>query len=204
MQLCITGAMPWREAGASSFVVSTFFEHIYGAGAARIATVAVLWIAFASLFALTLGYSRIPYAAALDGNFFRVFGRLHPRKNFPYVSLLALGAAGALFSVLFRLADVISAILATRLLVQFIGQAVGLMRIHRHWAAERLPFKMKFYPWPVILTVCGWGALFVAAGTRFMLGGVIVIGAGAAAFVVRAVVQKEWPFAESIAHSRTS
>jgi amino acid transporter len=204
MQLSVTGVLPWREAAVSPFVVSTFFEHLYGVHAARIATVLVLWVAFASLFALILGYSRIPYAAALDGNFFRVFARLHPKKHFPYVSLLALGAAGAIFSVLFRLVDVISAILATRLLVQFIGQAIGLLRLHRHWPSARLPFKMKFYPWPVVLTVCGWGALFVAAGPRFMLGGVVVIGTGLAAFLLRAAYQKQWPFTESAGQSQAS
>jgi fructoselysine transporter len=204
MQLSVTGALPWRDAAASPFVVSTFFEHLYGAHAARIATVMVLWVAFASLFALTLGYSRIPYAAALDGNFFRVFARLHPKKHFPYVSLLALGVAGAIFSVLFRLADVISAILATRLLVQFIGQAVGLIGLHRRWPSARLPFKMKFYPWPVVLTICGWCALFVAAGPMFMLGGAVVIGTGAGAFLLRAAYQKQWPFMESAEQGETS
>ena len=54
------------------------------------ATVLILWIAFSSLFAVLLGYSRIPYAAAIDGTFFKVFGKVHPTKHFPYVSLLSL------------------------------------------------------------------------------------------------------------------
>jgi fructoselysine transporter len=195
MELSITGVLPWREAAASQFVVSAFFERIYGVAAARWATVLVLWVAFASVFALTLGYSRIPYAAARDGNFFRIFARLHPKKHFPNISLLALGTLGFIFSLLFRLRDVITAILATRLLVQFIGQAIGLLRLHRRWPSERLPFKMKFYPWPVVLTVCGWAALFLALGLKFVLGGIAVIGLGITAFLVRAARQAEWPFA---------
>jgi fructoselysine transporter len=196
MQISVTGVLPWREAASSQFLVSTFFERLYGLRAARFATLLVLWVAFASLFALILGYSRIPYAAARDGNFFAAFARLHPTKHFPYVSLLVLGALGLVFSLLFRLRDVIAAILATRLLVQFIGQAVGLMRLHHRWPSARLPFKMRFYPWPVLLTVLGWAALFVALGWRFALGGIGVIGLGAAAFLFRAAKQNEWPFAE--------
>ena len=196
MQISVTGVLPWREAASSQFLVSTFFERLYGLRAARFATLLVLWVAFASLFALILGYSRIPYAAARDGNFFSVFGRLHPRKHFPHVSLLALGALGLIFSLFFRLRDVIAAILATRLLVQFMGQAVGLMRLHRRWPSARLPFKMKFYPWPVLLTLLGWAALFVALGWKFTLGGIGVIVLGTGAFLLRAAKQDEWPFVE--------
>ena len=46
-------------------------------------TALLLWIAFSSVFSLLLGYSRIPYAAAMDGNFFRVFARLHPEEPLP-------------------------------------------------------------------------------------------------------------------------
>src|SRR5262249_10513608 len=97
INLSITGVVPWREfvpASArpeSDFIVSIFMEKIYGGRVAGIFTAMVLWTAFGSVFALLLGYSRIPYAAAIDGNFFRVFGRLHKKKNFPHVSLLVVG-----------------------------------------------------------------------------------------------------------------
>ena len=105
----------------------------------------VLWIAFASIFASLLGYSRVPYAAALDGSFFSIFSRVHRQKKFPHVSLLFLGAVAFVSSLLFRLSTVIAAILATRLLVQFIGQAIGLILLHRRWPPERFPFKMWLY-----------------------------------------------------------
>ena len=52
----------------------------------------VLWTAFGSVFALLLGYSRVPYAAARDGYFFAPFARLHPTGGFPALSLIVLGA----------------------------------------------------------------------------------------------------------------
>ena len=89
INLSIIGVVPWREfvpADAhpqSEFIVSIFMERLYGPRVATVFTLLILWTAFGSVFALLLGYSRIPYAAAQDGWFFRVFGRLHPTKRFP-------------------------------------------------------------------------------------------------------------------------
>src|SRR5262249_3633193 len=129
-----------------------------------IATILVLWIAFASLFAVVLGYSRVPYAAAADGHFFPVFAALHPTKMFPYVSLLFIGALGFLFSMMFRLQDVISAILAMRILVQFVGQSLGVVLLRKRNGSASLPFKMWLYPLPVIFSILIW--LFVFYSTR--------------------------------------
>ncbi|MFZ0924253.1 MAG: APC family permease [Candidatus Acidiferrales bacterium] len=196
MQTCVLGVVPWQEAQHSQFIVSTFFQRIYGTQIARFATVLILWIAFASLFSLTLGYSRIPYAAALDGNFFSVFGRVHPTKRFPYVSLLALCAVAFVFSLLFRLETVIAAIAAMRILVQFVGQAVGVILLRRRWPRERLPFRMWLFPIPAVLAIILWLALFIATGKR-MLFGVIAIAAGVIVFLIRSKGLKQWPFAEA-------
>jgi amino acid transporter len=194
MQTAILGAIPWQQARGSSFIFSTLVERIYGAGAARLATVMVLWVAFGSLFALTLGYSRVPYAAAADGTFFRVFARVHPTRHFPHVSLVALGAAGLVFSLLFRLREVIAAILAMRILVQFIGGAVGVMILRKRWGPERRPFRMWLYPVPAVVAIALWLAVFFSTG-RVALAGLGAMAAGLAVFLARAAAAREWPFA---------
>ncbi len=194
MQTSLLGVLPWQQAAKSQFVVSTFMERIYGARAAQGVTVMILWIAFASIFSALLGYTRVPYAAAQDGNFFKVFARVHPEKKFPHISLLFLGAAALGFSLLFKLGDVIKAILAMRLLLQFIGQAVGVMILRRRWPSSRLPYKMWLYPLPALVTILGWAALFVATGKKFAIGGVLVILAGITVYLVQARVRREWPF----------
>lgn len=193
MQTSILGVVPWREAQNSSFIASLVIERVYGHGAARFMTAMVLWIALASVFSLLLGYSRVPYAAALDGNFFSVFGRVHPKKHFPHVSLLFLGGLALVFSLTLRLKTVIAAILAMRLLVQFIGQAVGVMLLRKRWPSERLPFKMWFYPLPAVLTMIGWAALFVATGPARKWG-LLEIALGVIAFLIRAQQMRQWPF----------
>jgi len=131
-----------------------------------------------------------------------VFGKLHPTKHFPHVSLLVLGGLAFLFSILFRLETVIAAILAMRLLVQFIGQAVGVILLHRRWPAERFPFKMWLYPLPAVLTMMGWAALFWYTGPARKWG-LLEISLGALAFLVRARELRQWPFvpAETVATS---
>ena len=186
--------VPWQEAQHSEFIVSLFVERLYGATAAKVATGLVLWVAFASLFAVLLGYSRIPYAAAADGEFLPIFGRLHPTKQFPYVSLLLLGGIGFIFSLLFRLSEVITGILAMRILVQFVGQGVGLMLLRHRRGTAGLPFKMPLYPLPVLIAIAVWLWVFWSTGPKFMLSGLTVIGAGVVAFLLWSRQQKRWPF----------
>ena len=207
--------IPWQEVQGwqasagdkSQFIVSVFVERLYGPAAATFATALVLLVAFASLFAVLLGYSRIPYAAAADGEFLPVFGKLHPTKNFPYVSLLLLGGVGFVFSLLFRLGEVISAILAMRILVQFVGQAVGLMLLRKRRGTAALPFKMPLYPLPVILAIIVWLFVFVGIapaevtwfGVTFKLYfqvaalGMMAVGTGA--FLLWSRRLGRWPFA---------
>lgn len=194
MQFAVIGVIPWQEAQYSQFIVSTLIERLYGTAAATLATVLVLWIAFASLFAVMLGYSRIPYAAALDGNFFAVMGRVHPTKNFPHIALLWLGGAAFVFSLLFKMADVIRAILAMRILVQFIGGAVGVMLLRKALGSGHIPFKMWFYPLPAVVAIVLWASILLSTGLDYAFGGIIASSLGVIVFLIRVKIRKEWPF----------
>jgi fructoselysine transporter len=162
MNISVMGVMPWQSVKADDrYLVSSFMEQVHGKQAGIIVTVLILCIAMSSLFAVVLGYSRVPYAAAVDGNFFRIFAKLHPTKNFPYVSLIVLCAAGFLFSLFMKLGDVITSILAMRIIVQFIGQATGVVLLRKRFGTKDLPFKMWLYPLPVIISILIWIYLFV-------------------------------------------
>jgi amino acid transporter len=195
MQISILGVLPWREAQYSTSLASSVIERLYGHAAAQVMTVMVLWVALASVFSVLLGYSRVPYAAALDGNFFPVFARVHPKKHFPHVSLLVLGGVAFLFSVCLDLETTIAGILALRLLVQFIGQAVGLILLRKRFGAERLPFRMWLYPLPALFTIVGWAWLFWQTGPARKWG-LLEIALGVVAFLIRARSMRQWPFAK--------
>jgi amino acid transporter len=193
MNMSVVSVIPWKEASESKFIVSLFLEKLYGTTAATIGTVLILWIAFASLFAVMLGYSRVPYAAAKEGEFFEVFSKLHPTKHFPHVALIGLGITAFFFSLLFKLTEVITAILAMRILVQFIGQAIGLMMMRKNKTIA-FPFKMPLYPLPVIIAIIMWLAIFISTGLTFMYSGLIVITTGIIAYLIKAKKNSEWPF----------
>lgn len=194
MNISVASVLPLNNIRDSNFVVSEFINAISGPTAATIATVLILWVAFASVFSATLGYSRIPYAAAKDGAFFKVFAKLHPTKNFPYVSLLVLGAVAFVFSLLFRISEVISAILAMRILIQFIGQAAGLLILSKQKGRGFFKWKMVLFPLPVILAMLIWLGIFISTGKDMMLAGVVVISAGLVAYLIKAKYNSEFPF----------
>ena len=199
INLSIIGVVPWREFvpaadhPESNFVVSVLMEKIYGSTAATIFTLLVLWTAFGSVFALLLGYSRIPFAAAQSGYFFRAFGKLHPTKDFPYVSLLVLGAI-SIVAGFFSLGTVIDALIVTRILVQFMGQAVGLMVLRKRAPNMERPYRMWLYPVPALLAVLGWIFAFATTELRVIAFGLGVLALGCVAFVFWSWNTKRWPF----------
>jgi amino acid transporter len=194
MNISVASVLPLRDMSQSNFVVSEYINAIAGPTAALIATGIILWVAFASVFSATLGYSRIPYAAAKDGAFFSVFAKLHPTKNFPYISLLVLGAVAFVFSLLFRLSEVITAILAMRILIQFVGQAIGLLLLHKRKGNTFFKWKMPLYPVPVILAILVWLYIFKSTEKKMMLFAGAIILAGIIAYLIKSTYKKEFPF----------
>ncbi|MEI6022162.1 MAG: amino acid permease, partial [Bacteroidota bacterium] len=185
MNVSVTSVIPWQEAKDSQFVISLFMQRLAGNTAANIVTCLILWVAFASVFSATLGYSRIPYAAAVDGAFFKVFAKLHPTRQFPHISLLVLGAVAFVFSLLFRLSDVISAILAMRILVQFIGQSIGLLILRKTRSSESFPYKMPFFPLPIYLAILLWLGILISTGYKMVLLGITVISLGIVVYYIK-------------------
>lgn len=192
MHLSIVGVIPWQEVRESTFIVSTFIERLHGPLAAQIATGLILFIAFASLFSVTLGYSRIPYAAAKEGAFFRMFSAVHPKEHFPHVSLMVLCGIAFVFSLLFRMSEIISAIVAMRALVQFIGGAIGLTLLRKR-KTVKFPWKMPFYPLPIIMAILIWLGLFLSTG-YYALMGIAFITIGIIVYLVMARKKSSFPF----------
>ena len=199
INLSIIGVVPWREFvpaaehPGADFIVSIFMERIYGSTVASFFTAMVLWTAFGSVFALLLGYSRIPYAAANDGYFFRVFGRLHPTKRFPYVSLLVIGLVAIVCSFL-SLGTVIDALITTRIVVQFMGQIGALVLLRRLRPDMARPYRMWLYPLPAFVALFGWIFLFATTDPRVILLGIVSLALGVGAFFLWSWRKQTWPF----------
>ena len=158
MNISIIAVVPWQEAMNSQHIASDFMERLYGANIAAAFTYLILWTSLACFFAITLGYSRILFAAARQGDFFSVFGQLHSTGNYPHVSLWLVTGLTALFCFIPLELVVKSAVLG-RIGVQFIGQIVGLHLLRKTRPDVPLPFRMWFYPIPSLVALVGW--LFV-------------------------------------------
>jgi amino acid transporter len=193
MTASFLSVIPWRDAIHSRFIASVYIDTLQGHAAGKVMTGLLLWIAFSSVFSLLLGYSRIPYAAAIDGNFFRVFARLHPKGQFPYVSLITLGLVASIFS-LGRLNEVIGGLVATRVLIQYLPQTVGFFLLRSRAPQLHRPFRMWFYPVPGIISLFGWLYVLGTAEKRSLLFAIAVFAVGSAAYFIRARLRGEWPF----------
>ena len=202
VNLSIVGVIPWREMvpadahPTSNFIVSIFMEKIYGSGVATFFTLMILWTAFGSVFALLLGYSRIPYAAARDGYFFSAFARLHPSGAFPYVSLLVLGGI-SIAACLLSLGIVIDALIAMRIVVQFMGQIAGVIQLRRTRPDMPRPYRIWFYPLPAFIAFAGWLFIFVTTDIRVIAFGLGMLVLGVVGFLTWSWRQRTWPFADA-------
>ena len=200
INLSIIGVVPWRDFvpaathPQSNFIVSIFMERMYGPRVATIFTAMILWTAFGSVFALLLGYSRVPYAAAKDGYFFKVFARLHATEGFPWVSLVVLGVLSILAGFV-SLGMVIDALITTRILVQFVGQ-IGALTLLRSRAPDMpRPYRMWLYPLPSLVALLGWIFVFATTPLPVIAFGLGALLLGVICFCAWSWKGKTWPFA---------
>jgi APA family basic amino acid/polyamine antiporter len=199
MNISVLGVMPAQEIAAmarstsQNYVVAKAAELVYGRWAGTLVALLVIWTAFASVFSLLAGYSRIPFAAARDGNFFTVFQRVHPRDHFPTASVLLLGGLASLFCI-FQLRDLVSALVVIRILLLFLLQAVGAVVWRITNPTQPRPFRMWLYPLPVLITLAGFS--MVLLDKLPLVGrGLLFAGIGVLAFLLLSLQKREWPFA---------
>jgi APA family basic amino acid/polyamine antiporter len=176
-------------------LVAEIAQSAFGRVAGQVLAALILWSAFASVFSLLLGYSRVPYAAARDGNYFSGLAALHPKHRFPHRSLIALGLVATVFCF-FTLSQVITLLVVIRILLQFLLQQVGVIWLR--WKRPELarPFRMPLFPLPPLVAIAGF--LFVLAyrpNPLLELGAAAGIAAvGTVIYMMRAHGRGEWPF----------
>ncbi|MEP6848714.1 MAG: APC family permease [Acidobacteriota bacterium] len=201
MNISILGVIPWREfsetanSDARKFVISVLMERLYGPTAGVVATLLIMFTAFASVFSLLLGYSRVPWAAAMDSNYFRVFRKIHPTHLIPSNSLLIMGGIAALCCFL-KLADVVAALVVIRISVQFLAQIVGLLILRATRPEFPRPFRMWLYPLPAIVAIIGFlYVLFMRPNFQKEIKyAILLIVIGLIVYFVRSFRRREFPF----------
>ncbi len=193
INISIISVVPYQQAIHSKAIIADFMQRIYGHLGAQIVAVLILWAAFASVFAILLGYSRIPYGAAVDGHFFSPFARLHP-KGFPAFSLVTMGVGAALCCCILDLGQLIKSLIVIQTMVQFAAQCIAVMLL-RKWRPDiRRPYNMPLYPLPALIALAGWIFILVPSGWQYIAWASLLMLAGTIAYLIKARKSKEWPF----------
>ncbi|HET7433889.1 MAG TPA: APC family permease [Thermoanaerobaculia bacterium] len=184
MQACIISVLPYDVATTSTSVVADYIRAVIGPRAAKWVSVMILWTAFASIFSVMLGYSRILFAAARDRNFFGIFAKLHATEAYPFVAVVFLGGMTALFCWL-DIRHIIGGILSIRAIIPFIAQIVGAVVLRVREPDRPRPFKMWLYPLPAIVAVGLWGFVVASPEKRLQFAALYVVAAGMLFFFIR-------------------
>ncbi len=193
MSFSIIGVVPFEKAIQSTAIVSEFMATLYGPAAAAWMTILILIVAFASVFCVLLGFTRVPYAAAVEGHFFSVFARVHPKRKFPSFAVLFMGVTAAACCLL-SLDALIKGILVIQIVTQFVAQCFAVVLIRKNRPDIHRPFRMPLYPLPVILASFGWLYILYESGWAYMGGGFGLVLVGVSLFLLRARHLREWPF----------
>jgi amino acid transporter len=197
MNLSIIGVVPWKTAMHSQNIGTLFMQIVWGKPGAVVITLLILWTAFASVYTGLLGASRLPYNAAVDRLFFRSFGKLHEKYRFPHISLLVMGVVTAV-CCFFDLTQIINALMAVSIVVQFMGQIVALTVLRKRQPNLRRPFRQLMYPLPSIIAFIGWAYVLYSSGWTAIELAIGWIALGIIAFLIWAWREKQWPLGKKI------
>ncbi|MCW7940525.1 amino acid permease [Streptomyces hygroscopicus] len=214
LQIGVLGVVNWHDMldpnnVASQSVASAVLEKTFGKGAADTVTVLILVTALASVFTGLLGGSRVPFGAARDGVFFKAFGRLHPKHQFPVLGLAAMGVITAAGFLLARhvgtsaahppLTILITLLTTVMVIIQALAQIAAVTVLRRRQPNLRRPYKMLLYPLPSVVAGIGWLVIYgyadkANAGVHPIEWSLAWVALGGAAYLVWSRAERAWPF----------
>jgi APA family basic amino acid/polyamine antiporter len=136
-------------------------RHILGTFGANAVSVVAMISIFAALNGSILSGSRVPYAMARDGLFFRRVAFVHPQHRTPSVSILALSAWGALLVLSGQYKQLYTyVIFASVILYGMATAAVIVLRFKRPDMPR--PYRTLGYPFVPMAFVLGISCLVVS------------------------------------------
>ena len=152
------------EVGASARVAVDVMRRAMGPVGGALVSVAAMISIFAALNGSILSGSRVPYAMALDGLFFRPVAEVHPQYHTPGVSILALSAWSAILVFSGRYEDLFTyVIFASWILYGMTAAAVLVLRVKR----PEMPRPYRTFGYPLVPIVFVLSALGLVISTLF-------------------------------------
>lgn len=151
-----------------------------GPGAGKLIAAAVLVSMFSAANGLTLTNSRVYYAMASDGLFFRKLAEVHPRFGTPAFSVIVSSAWAIVLAATGTFEELFTyVIFASWAFFLLAGASVFVLRRRRPDAPR--PFRVPGYPWTPLVFLLGAAAIVVntlaARPGRSLLGlGIVLAG----------------------------
>lgn len=173
-----------ERAMATPSIASTAVETVFGGAAGRLVAAAILVSIFSAANATVLTASRVVYAMARDGLFFRRLADVHPKFGTPALAIAALSGWAVLLAASGTFEQLLTYVVFTGWIFYGLGAAAIFVFRKREPDAER-PFRVPGYPVTPLLFVLAAGA--IVANTLFGQPveagiGIVVVFIGAPAY----------------------
>jgi len=153
--------LPAAEVASSARVAAETMRRILGSFGANAVSIVAMISIFAALNGSILSGSRVPFAMARDGLFFRRVAFVHPQHRTPSVSILALSAWGALLVLSGRYSQLYTyVIFASVILYGMATAAVIVLRFKRPDMPR--PYRTLGYPLVPVVFVLAIACLVVS------------------------------------------
>jgi basic amino acid/polyamine antiporter, APA family len=172
--------LPAGDVASTDRVASEMMRRILGSPGAAAVSLAAMISIFAALNGSILSGSRVPFAMARDGLFFRGVGRIHPVHHTPSVSILVLAAWACLLVLSGRYDQLYTyVIFASAILYGMATASVIVLRFRRPDLPR--PYRVLGYPLVPIAFVLGIACLIVStlrSSPRESILGLLLISLG--------------------------
>jgi APA family basic amino acid/polyamine antiporter len=133
------------EAASSDRIAAVMMQRVLGRWGADLVSVAAMISIFAALNGSILSGSRVPYALARDGYFFRRFSAVHEKHATPGFSILALSLWSAVLVLSGRYDQLVTLVIFPSWILYGMATAAVIVLRRKMPAAER-PYKALGYP----------------------------------------------------------
>ncbi|MDP7238907.1 MAG: amino acid permease, partial [Candidatus Latescibacteria bacterium] len=175
------------EIAASQRVASDVAERLVGPIGGSLISAAVMISTFGTMNGILLFSTRIPYAMARDGLFFKSFGHVHSRYQTPSRAIIAVTIWAIGWTFLGGFQDIINAFVYA-VYAYFGLNVLALILLRRKYPDAHRPYKVAGYPYVPIffLIVVTWVVItIVAQNFSQALPGLACLAVGAVVYLVR-------------------
>src|SRR5277367_5092537 len=148
----LSGPEVGGEASRMTGVAAVMMHRVFGSPGAAMVSVAAMISIFAAMNGSILSGSRVPYAMARDGYFFRSVSRLNPRYRTPGAAILLLGVCSSIV-LLSGQYDQLYTLVIFPSWILYGMTAASVIVLRRKRPDLNRPYRVIGYPWVTLLFV---------------------------------------------------